>query len=122
MYSFGDSVGQLGRYAWYAGNAYDVDEKYAHRVGQKRSNAFGLYDMHGNVYEWCQDWYDADYYESSPVNDPGGPSSEPSGSFRVLRGGSWDDRPDDVRSSYRVRDTADRRDSSDGFRVVRVSE
>ena len=61
-YHFGDESSDLGTYAWFDDNAYDIGEKYAHRVGQKRPNGFGLYDMHGNVREWCQDWYETDYY------------------------------------------------------------
>jgi formylglycine-generating enzyme required for sulfatase activity len=75
MYSFGDSLGSLKDYAWFDENAWDIGEKYAHRVGQKRANGFGLYDMHGNVYEWCSDRYGEDYYKSSPLADPRGPSN-----------------------------------------------
>jgi len=83
-WSFGDNESQLGRYAWYDANAWDVGEKYAHEVGTKLPNAWGLYDMHGNVWEWCQDWYEA--YTSSSQVDPTGPST---GSHRVVRGGDF---------------------------------
>ncbi|NQT15012.1 MAG: formylglycine-generating enzyme family protein [Planctomycetes bacterium] len=77
---FGDSESQLKNYAWYLDNSRST----THRVGQKKPNAWGLYDMHGNVFEWCRDWHD--YYEGSPSTDPTGPSS---GSLRVIRGGCW---------------------------------
>ena len=114
-FHFGDDESQLGEYAWFDGNAYYKDEKYAHRVGQKKPNPFGLYDMHGNVYEWCGDWFDSDYYVSSPLRDPRGPSS---GSSRVLRGGSWDFEPSYVRCARRSNSTPDSRFFNDGFRVV----
>ena len=71
--------------------------RQTHPVGQKHANAWGLYDMHGNVWEWCQDWYDKDYYAKSPRDDPGGPT----GSDRVLRGGSWYGPAKDCRSAFR---------------------
>jgi len=85
VYSFGDDSSKLGDYAWYRGNAYDKGEKYAHRVGVKKPNAWGLYDMHGNMWEWCADRY-ADSYTNANARDPKGPAA---GGGRVLRGGAW---------------------------------
>ena len=84
-------------------------------AGKYKPNAFGLYDMHGNVLEWCSDWKDKNYYASSPSSDPRGPDS---GSFRVLRGGSWSSVPRDVRCADRDSITPGYRDTSGGIRVV----
>ena len=83
-YSFGDDEGKLGRYAWYGKNS----DGRTHPVGQKEPNAWGLYDMHGNVLEWVQDLYG--YYSKSPAVDPKGPAVDPNESMRRYRGCSWD--------------------------------
>jgi formylglycine-generating enzyme required for sulfatase activity len=85
------------------------------RVGSYRANKFGLYDMHGNVYQWCSDWYGKDYYKDSPRKDPQGPAS---GTTRVLRGGSWYDHGWDCRAAYRGNDTPGGHDFNVGFRVA----
>ncbi len=111
-YCFGDNAAQLEQYAWFVENAFGVDEKYAHRVGQKLPNAFGLYDMHGNVDEWCSDW--SGEYLGDTMDDPAGPSF---GSFRVSRGGSWHYPAHYCRSARRRRCHPWYRDFNYGFRV-----
>ena len=109
-YSFGDDPRRLDDCAWYSRNS----EHRPHEVGLKLPNAWGLYDMHGNVWEWCQDWY-ADGYRSSAAEDPTGPTS---GSYRCVRGGSWFDYPTPLRSAARGRDSPSNRPDDHGFRVV----
>jgi sulfatase modifying factor 1 len=110
----GDDEQRLGEYAWYDGDS----NSQTHPVGEKKPNAFGLYDMHGNVWEWCWDWSSHDYYRQSPPNDPRGPGQ---GTFRVIRGGSWASSPRNARSAYRNGCTpVFYRDRYMGFRVARV--
>jgi len=97
-FGFGDSDSSLGDYAWFDGNADKAGQDYAHPVGQKKPNLWGICDMHGNVFEWCSDFYDKKYYSNSPSVDPSGPSS---GISHSLRGGSWDDTGSRLRCSYR---------------------
>ncbi len=92
-FSFGDSDGSMDSYAWYSKNSGGQTNP----VGQKQPNAWGLYDMHGNVWEWCSDWY-ADSYVNANNVDPQGPGS---GTYRVLRGGSWGGNPRGCRSAAR---------------------
>ena len=113
-WSFGEDVGQLGQYAWHKDNAWDVGEQYAHEVGTKLPNPRGLYDMRGNVYEWCQDWFGS--YSSSSQTDPTGPST---GSYRVLRGGCFKCVTTTTRSAYRSNIEPGVRHAYIGARLVR---
>ena len=114
-FSFGDSDSELENYAWYRGNTQGT-----HPVGQKKPNAFSLYDMHGNLFEWCSDWYDSDYYKNSPVVDPTGPSS---GGYRVVRGGTWRGHARGCQSSFRGRLEPDYGPYfTQGFRVVLLAD
>jgi formylglycine-generating enzyme required for sulfatase activity len=113
-YSFGDDAAGLGAFAWYDGNSGGQ----THPVGQKRPNAWGLYDMHGNVWEWCWDRYEPDYYSNKPrAADPLGPSQAAS---RVFRGGGWSLDPRQCRSADRFGNAPGFRSSDLGFRVARV--
>jgi formylglycine-generating enzyme required for sulfatase activity/predicted Ser/Thr protein kinase len=116
-YCFGNDSSQLDEYAWYDDNAGGADERYAHQIGQKKPNAWGLFDMHGNVWEWCQDWSAYEYYENSPINDPEDPSS---GVGRVIRGGCWDSYAAGCRSASRDGGVRGDRSIIFGFRVALV--
>jgi formylglycine-generating enzyme required for sulfatase activity len=111
-YSFGDDARELGGYAWHD-EGYDFGS--THPVGKKRPNPWGLYDMHGNVYEWVQDWYGERYYSASPDTDPKGPSS---GSYRVSRGGSWYAYAQNCRAAYRYGNSPGSRSYDVGFRLA----
>ena len=99
-YHFGDDPTELGKYAWFKQNACYVNEKYAHQVAQKLPNQFGLYDMHGNVWEWCSDWYNKNR------------------NYRVLRGGSWYFSSDLCSAWCRVYFTPENRIIDGGFRLA----
>ena len=110
---------QAAKRQWSDWTIHECNDGYAVTalVGQFRPNAFGLYDMIGNVWEWCQDWYDSDYYINSPKENPQGPAS---GSSRVGRGGGWGFAARDCRSAIRDRVSPGDRDGFLGFRLVRT--
>jgi len=108
-FSFSDAPSALGDCAWWALNSGET----THPVGQKKPNPWGLYDMHGNVWEWCADW-EGDYPKVA-VTDPQGPAS---GASRVLRGSSWHGVPGNCRAAFRCGFSPGLRFNYLGFRVV----
>jgi formylglycine-generating enzyme required for sulfatase activity len=108
----GSRYGTLDDIAWYSRN---IGGELVHRVREKRPNAWGLYDILGNVWQWVADWYGEKYYEQEVAIDPAGPSS---GQSRVLRGGSWNDIARNVRASVRDGGGPANRGNDVGFRCA----
>jgi formylglycine-generating enzyme required for sulfatase activity len=106
-YAFGDDPNQLGEYAWFEDNS----QERTHRVGTKKPNAWGLYDMAGNVYEWCGDGYAA-----YPAADAVDPKNNPTLKTHVLRGGAWDKDSEECRAGDRTE--SQKRNENVGFRIV----
>lgn len=111
LYYWGNNDMSSGAFNWYYGNA----NKSAQEVGQKIPNAWGIYDMLGNVWEYCSDWYERDYYSESPEKDPQGPKQ---GNTKIVRGGSWFDRIP-TRSGFRNSIKSNTAPNDAGFRIVR---
>ena len=127
IYFWGDTLEKAPEYAWFNMEGADLrrwftegelgkKKDFPHPVGRKKPNAWGLYDMAGNVWEWVNDRYSAEYYQKSPEADPIGPEN---GRVRCFRGGSWYGAATNLRSAFRGLNTPNYRSDSLGFRVVR---
>ncbi len=114
-WSFGERETDAADYGWLAANSGGA----THPVGEKKPNAWGLHDMHGNVWEWCADWYEKHAYAASDVTDPTGPAASTS---RILRGGAWGEHPNNARSAVRNCIGPDTHHNGTGFRCVMLVE
>lgn len=114
-YHFGHTARELERYAWYGDNG--LFRAGTHPVGQKQPNGWGLYDMHGNVWEWVADWYGKHTYSSRPAMDPRGPRT---GTQRVFRGGDWAISARHCRAASRGGAAPDNYGAGIGFRLART--
>jgi len=111
-YCYGDEEARLAEYAWFNDNSAGR----THPAGEKKPSAWGLYDVHGSLFDWCADWYGGDYYKSSPASDPTGPAS---GTLHADRGGSWRSLASGCRSGFR-NNNSPRPDYLIGLRVACV--
>lgn len=120
-WSFGDSKSNLKKYAWYDENSYGLGADHkdygTHQIGTKEANPWGVYDMHGNVWEWCEDWY-VNSYNNTPKD--GSANTQGKKEYRVLRGGSWINVPSGTRSAFRNGFNPTNRDYIIGFRLQRT--
>lgn len=116
VYYFGDSPSIIGDYAWFGNIEIGNCDNIPHPVGLKKPNQWGLFDMCGSNWEWCNDWYDENYYKSGIQQNPKGTRT---GKLRVIRGGSWICNPEFMTSSYRECYVPSLSYLDIGFRVVK---
>jgi hypothetical protein len=125
LFSFGDDPALMDKYGWDRANSWNIGEQYAHQIKQKKPNAWGLYDIHGNIWEWCYDFHAFDYYSSGDVTDPTGPTT---GNCKVIRGGAinelaYSSLTDDCTTANRTCRAPASSDGYDlGFRLVKESK